>query len=97
MSACLMRRQRTSFASEIRQEATPAEREAAYRDYVSYFGSFTVRENEGTVIHHVEGATFPNWIGTDLIRNFRFDDQTLTLSLTRPDGAVHELVWERYA
>src|SRR4051794_39388123 len=55
MSACLMRRQRMPFASANRFEATAAEREAAYRDYLSYFGSFSVQEAEGTVTHHVEG------------------------------------------
>ena len=96
MAACLMRRQRTPFAADNRLEATPVEREAAYRDYVSYFGSFTVQETDGTVTHHVEGATFPNWIGTDLVRDFRFSDGTLTLGLVRPDGTVHELVWDRH-
>lgn len=96
MSACLMRRQRTRFVSENRLEATPAERDAAYRDFLSYFGSFTVQEADSTVTHNVEGATFPNWSGTDLVRTFRFADGTLTLSLVRADGTVHELVWARY-
>src|SRR5690349_23916816 len=68
MAACLMRRQRARFASDNRLDATSAEREAAYRDYLSYFGSFTVQETDRTVTHHVEGATFPNWSGTDLVR-----------------------------
>lgn len=97
MAACLMRRERTPFASNNRHKATPAEHEAAYREYVSYFGAFTVQESSGTVTHHVEGATFPNWIGTDLVRNYRFSDGTLTLSLTGPDGSVHELTWRRHS
>src|SRR5215213_9890549 len=54
MTACLMRRQRARFASENRFEATQAEREAAYRDFLAYFGSFTVQESAGTITHHVE-------------------------------------------
>ena len=96
MSACLMRRGRSRFASNLRLDATPAERESAYRDFTAYFGSFRVDEAAGIVTHHVEGATFPNWIGTDLVRQFRFGDGTLTLSLTRPDGTVHELVWQKW-
>ncbi len=95
MVACLMHRERTPFASENRHVATPAEREAAYSEYVSYFGSFTIQESEETVTHHVEGATFPNWIGTDLVRSYRFAENTLTLSLVRPNGDVHELLWQR--
>jgi hypothetical protein len=97
MTASLMRRERQRFASNDRLQATPAEREAAYRDFLSYFGSFSVQEAEKTVTHHVEGATFPNWRGTDLVRTFRFADGHLTLSLVRADGTVHELVWARYA
>jgi hypothetical protein len=96
MTACLMRRQRARFASNNRLDATPVEREAAYRDYLSYFGSFTVQETDGTVTHHVEGATFPNWSGTDLVRKYCFADGTLTLSLVRADGTVHELLWQRH-
>ena len=95
MSACLMRRGRARFASNLRFDATPAEREAAYRDFMAYFGSFSVDPNTRTVHHHVEGATFPNWIGTDLVRSYQFEQNTLTLSLTRPDGTVHSLLWER--
>jgi hypothetical protein len=95
MVACLMRRQRTRFAAGNRHEATPTECIAAYREYVSYFGSFTVQESDGTVTHHVEGATFSNWIGTDLVRNFIFQGNTLTLSLVAPNGSAHQLIWER--
>jgi len=93
MVACLMHRQRTPFASGNRHEATSAECIAAYREYVSYFGSFTVQESADTVTHHVEGATFSNWIGTDLVRNFVFDGNTLTLSLVAPNGSTHQLIW----
>lgn len=96
MTASLMRRERVRFASNNRLDATAAERDAAYRDYMSYFGSFTVQETDRTVTHHVEGATFPNWRGTDLVRTYRFADGRLTLSLVRADGTVHELVWARY-
>ncbi|TWU08913.1 hypothetical protein CA54_41520 [Symmachiella macrocystis] len=95
MVACLMRRHRIRCASDNRHEATSAERDAAYRDYVSYFGAFSVDATNSTVTHHVEGATFPNWIGTDLVREFCFADQELTLSLLGPDGSAHALKWER--
>ncbi len=97
MSASLMRSGRASFASENRHEATAEERAAAYYDFMSYFGSFTVEEAAGTVTHHVDGATFPNWIGTDLVRSYDFAGDQLTLSLERPDGTRHALVWQRHS
>jgi len=97
MSAHLMRRDRTRFASEDRHRSTPEEREAAYREYMAYYGTFTVQESRGTVTHRVEGSTFSNWIGTDLVRSYEFAEDRLTLSLTRPDGTLHQLFWQRIA
>ncbi len=96
MVACLMRRERIPFASDNRHAASPTEQKAAYKDFVSYFGSFTIQEAEGTVTHHVEGSTFPNWIGTDLVRSYHFAGNNLTLSLTSPSGVLNQLTWERH-
>ena len=71
------------------------ERDAAYRDFLSYFGSFSVQADEKTVTHHVEGATFPNWVGTDLVRDYAFADGMLTLSVVRPHGTQHALKWKK--
>src|SRR5687767_6611724 len=48
MAAHLMRRQRTRFKSDSRQESTPDERAAAYLDYLSYCGSYTVQPSAET-------------------------------------------------
>jgi len=95
MAAHLMRRDRTRFTSQDRQRATQEEREAAHREFMSYYGTFTVQESQGTVTHHVDGSTFANWIGTDLVRSYQFADDSLTLSLIRPDGTLHQLFWQR--
>ena len=95
MAAHLMRRRRTLFASDNPKETTAAEHKAAFREYFSYFGSFTVQVEAGTVTHHAAGASNPNWVGSDQVRSFQFSDKTLTLSLVHQEGARHELVWER--
>ncbi|MGD9853586.1 MAG: lipocalin-like domain-containing protein [Planctomycetaceae bacterium] len=95
MAASLMRRRRTAFVSDNRLEATVPECEAAYREFLAYFGTFTVQSAAGTVTHHVEAATYPNWIGTDLVRSFQFSQDLLTLSLVSAKGAAHALTWKR--
>jgi hypothetical protein len=60
---------------------------------VAYYGSFDVDEAAHHVIHHVEAATNPAWVGTDLVRKYEFSGRTLTLSV---EGATRSvLVWER--
>ena len=62
MSAQLMRRNRPRFASQFRQEGTAEEIRAAFLGYLGYYGPYTLNENDKTIIHHVECASFPNWV-----------------------------------
>lgn len=95
MAAHLMRRQRTPFRSENPQDFTLEERLAVCLEYFSYCGSYTIQQDTKTVTHHVDAACIPNWVGRDQVRNFRFEGNTLTLSLVNTEGSTHTLVWER--
>ncbi|MCB2066117.1 MAG: lipocalin-like domain-containing protein [Erythrobacter sp.] len=60
----------------------------------AYYGSFAVDEAKGEVIHHIEQAS-NDWLrATRQVRQYRFDDDRLTLSAT-VDGELLELVWQR--
>ena len=64
--------------------------------YDSYFGRYTVDEKAGTVTHHVEGSLFPEDLGSDWVRPFTLEGDTLTLKLTSPaDGLTRTLVFQR--
>lgn len=59
--------------------------------YLSYWGTFSLQAAAGTVTHHVIGADMPNWLGSDQVRQFRFEGpDRLILSL----GQQH-LTWRR--
>jgi len=76
------------------REATPEEAGRAWRNYVGYWGTFTVDAEAGVVIHAVEGAWFPNWIGQRQVRQYHFSGNTLTLEADSP--AWHaRLIWRR--
>ena len=45
------------------------------------------------MIHHVEAALVPSWVGTDLKRNYSFAGNRLVLTAT--STSVLEVVWER--
>ena len=94
MSAQLMRRGRAKFVDNNPQKGTDAEIRGAFSEYSAYYGSYTVDERAGTVTHHVEGAWFPNWIGTKQVRRYEFSGNRLILRADLPAGPGI-LVWER--
>jgi hypothetical protein len=77
--------------------ATDAARAVAYQTYLGYFGPYTVDASKGVVIHHVAGASFPHWIGSDQVRYYGFseDGNTLTLSVKSGERITGTLTWER--
>ncbi len=94
MAVQLMRRDRQKFADNDPQKGTDAEVRSAFAGYVAYYGSYTVDEKMGTVTHHVEGAWFPNRIGTKQVRRYEFSGNRLILRADLPAGQS-VLVWER--
>lgn len=67
--------------------------------YIAYFGTYDVDEKACTVTHHVQGSLIPNWVGTDLVREYEFEGNRMTLrtaaSPMRGDIMRGELIWER--
>src|SRR5689334_23522911 len=40
----------------------------AYLGYIAYFGRYEVSEDGSRVVHHVDGALNPAWVGGDQVR-----------------------------
>lgn len=99
MSAHVMRNDRLAFAADDPARGTDAEVRAAFDSHASYFGTYEIDEASAAVTHHVKGAWYPNWIGKDQLRYFKFDGSHLVLSSppTLSDGESLEyvLIWER--
>lgn len=91
--------ERPLFASGDWLAGTPAEVQAAWEGAFSYYGKFEIDAVRGMMIHHVQGAAFPNWIGNDRELFAEFAGNRLTLmTLPMPLGgeqAVGYLKWER--
>jgi hypothetical protein len=99
ISVHVMRNDRPFFSVNDPARGTDAELRAAFEDYGSYFGTYTIDHARRMVTHHVRGAWYPNWIGHDQVRHFKFQGSRLLLS-TSPlvwDGQSFEyvLTWER--
>ena len=82
MSALLMDPDRQRFASDDLKTGTYEEIKQAYERFDAYCGTYTVDEEKSTVTHHVEGAKFPNWVGTDQARYFELKGGKLYISAT---------------
>src|SRR4030095_14710932 len=97
MSAHVMRNELPLFAANDPARGTDVELRAAFEGYGSYFGTYTVDQARQTVTHHVRGAWYPNWIGHDQVRHFKFDGNRLLLStpLLMWDGQSFEYVLTR--
>ena len=97
MSVHLMRPGRTPYAGDA---PTPEEALMATDTYGSYFGPFSVNEEEGYLVHHRIGSENPNGDGTDAQRFYELTDTHLRLR--PPPGTDEEgrevqstLTWRR--
>ena len=71
---------------------------SAYAGYIAYFGRYQVNEAGDTVVHHVEGALNPGWVGGHQVRRLRFDGDLLILSTDVQKGGAlvrHTLTWKK--
>ena len=97
MAVQLMNPDRPRFASSDLLLTSEAEVRAAFDGYAAYYGSYSVDQGQGLMVHHVEAAHIPNWVGTDQVRHFEFQENRLILKgpLSRGGQEVVSLVWER--
>jgi len=85
------------LASNNRMTGTAEENKAIVRGSTAYFGTYSVSEADRMFVVHVEGATFPNWVGTDQKRIFTVNgDQLRYTNSSRSGGEGTALViWKR--
>jgi hypothetical protein len=70
---------------------TPGEALTAVKDYIAYFGTYTVDEAAGTVTHHRHDSLQPG-DKSDLVRRYELDGDRLVL---RAPNSTLEVTWER--
>jgi hypothetical protein len=95
MSAQLMHPATASFASSNLLKATTDEAATAWRNYIGYWGTYTIDTKASVVTHLIEGSSFPNWNGQKQIRSFHFiENRRLMLEADGPAGHA-TLTWQR--
>ena len=85
------------FGSGSRVAGTPEENAAIVQGTIAYFGTYSVGVEDHLVTVHVEGGTFPNWVGTDQKRLFTIiGDELRYTNVNRSSGEGTALVvWKR--
>ena len=76
----------TASAADMREMLT---------GFNAYFGTFDVDEVSRTVIHHVQSALIPSWVGSDQRRKYEFSRADELILLNTASEAVYRLVWRR--
>ena len=61
----------------------------------AYFGTFDIDEPSKTVIHHVQSALIPSWVGTDQRRKYEFSSKDELIILNAASQEAYRLVWQR--
>jgi len=77
---------------------TSAEASGIFANMVAYCGTYTVDEDSGVVVHHVELDLSPNRVGTDRKRKFSLSGDRLELHPSPPwPAGVRDwtVTWER--
>jgi len=91
MSLQLTRENRQQFEGR----ASGEEAQAALYSYIAYYGTFTVNQTQGAVIHNREGHLIPDRV-TEGMRYFRFSNNRLMLTAPPTgEGMTTTLTWER--
>jgi hypothetical protein len=98
-SGQLMRVDRPKFEIADQMQGTVEEISASYKGSISYFGTYTVDDENKVILHEVVGSIFPNMEGTVQRRFFEVSENRLQLS-TPPFNVGGErvtgmILWER--
>lgn len=102
MWGTLMRVERPLVDGDTLAAAPESERAAAAAGYLNYAGTY--RLEGSTVVHEVEVSLFPNWIGTDQIREMQWapndrggHDLVLSAQSTssKEEIVTNRLIWRR--
>ena len=94
VAAQIARRNPRRFPEDDPRKASDADSAAAWKDYFGYFGRYSVDLEQETVTHHIEGAWFPNLVGTRQVRHYRFEGAQLILDADTAWGRVR-VIWSR--
>jgi hypothetical protein len=99
MSVHLLTPDLTKCGTQDRRKCPDSAARSAFDNYLGYWGRFKVSAGGKSIMHMIEGASAPDWIGTSQERFFELSGDRLTLTTPMQQIAGVEsktvLVWQR--
>jgi hypothetical protein len=89
---------RTKFAANDKSKGTDEENREAVKGSNAHFGTYTVDNATGTIIFHIDHASFPNWEGTQQKRPFTLVGNVFKYTVPAPTtgaAVTGEVEWKR--
>ena len=94
MSVLFMRRDRPRLPGDDYLAASAEAKAAAFDGFAGYAGTWAYDEAARVVVHRIEVAWLPNWVGSEQRRNVDLVGDRLTLSSDK-GWSSSSLVWRR--
>lgn len=92
----VMRSDRAKYALDLPSQGTAEENKATAEGTMTYFGAYSIKETEHVIAIHIEASSFPNWSGTNQVREFAISGDQLTLvARALATGGRADVVWKR--
>jgi hypothetical protein len=94
----IYRPDRPKFASSIKVTGTPEEYREAVLGSSTHTGRVSIDAENHKLVFMIEASSFPNWEGSRQVRDYTFQDGTLTYSVpagASGNGTVAYSVWRR--
>ncbi|EJL28249.1 hypothetical protein PMI01_03557 [Caulobacter sp. AP07] len=89
--------ERLRVASGDKATSTPEEFASAVMGSSTHYGTVAVDPAAHVLVFRIEGASYPNWEGTEQRRKYALTDDGLSyqVPVPRPDGSVPISEWRR--
>jgi hypothetical protein len=92
----IFKAERLRFASGDKRKGAPAEYESATLGSSTHFGTIAVDAPAHVLTFTIDGASYPNWEGTQQKRRYELKGDELSYQVpAAPDGTIPISVWRR--
>jgi hypothetical protein len=93
MSVHLLKPSITKCGTLDRRKCPDAVAREAFDNYLGYWGKFAVVPTENAILHQIEGASVPDWVGTSQKRLVQISGKRLTVTTPpQPIGGVQSTI-----
>lgn len=92
----IFKAERARFAAGDKRKGTPAEFQDAALGSSTHYGAVSVDAVAHVLTFRIDGASYPNWEGSEQKRRYTLKDDELSYQVpAAPDGTIPISVWRR--